>query len=48
MLTAQECCLSADAVLGLGGSYEMGGRALMFINTKYARKGKRLREKGLA
>ena len=48
LLTSQECVLCADAVLGIGGSYEMGGRALMFINTKYARKGKRLREKGLA
>jgi len=42
--TSQEMMLSADAVLGLGGSYDLGGRALMHINTKYAKKGKRIRE----
>lgn len=44
LATSQEMMLCADAVLGLGGSYELGGRALMHINTKYAKKGKRIRE----
>ena len=44
LLTSQEVCICADAVLGLAGSYELGGRVLMHINTKYAKKGKRIRE----
>jgi len=47
LLTSQEIVLCADAVLGLAGSYDLGGRALMHINTKYARIGKRLREKNV-
>ena len=44
LATSQEVMLSADAVLGIGGSYELGAQALLFINTKFAKKGKRIRE----
>ena len=44
LATSQEVMICADAVLGLAGSYDLGGRALMHINTKYAKIGKRIRE----